>query len=223
MPKRKSLVRDYKNGRSFSIMKLFSLYRYGVSFCLMAAILIVTSSVPLVRSFFATPLVVHADSAQGDACYVLAGGGSLKERLDAAADLVQMGRVSRILLMQDKMRGPYSFKAKTSWTRTQWATDYLAWRGISADRIGWIPQTDKMFGTLKEARAVAKNLPKGVKTLVVVSSAPHMRRSVLAFKRSLPADVNVVPYAATTFENSYEMHHPIWLEYLKLLVYYVIA
>ena len=50
-----------------------------------------------------------------------------------------------------------------------------------------------------------------------------MRRSVLAFRRSLPADVRIVPYAATTFENSYEMYHPIWVEYFKLLVYYAIA
>ena len=46
---------------------------------------------------------------------------------------------------------------------------------------------------------------------------------MLAFRRSLPANVKVIPYAATTFENSYEIYHPIWIEYLKLLVYYVIA
>jgi len=147
----------------------------------------------------------------------------LWERLDAAADLVQMGRVSSILLMKDDSRGQYSFKANSSWTRTQWATDYLAWRGIPGDRITLIPKSDDLFGTLQEARAVAKSLSKDVKTLVVVSSAPHMRRTLLAFRRSLPADVQVVPYAATTFENSHEMHHPIWIEYLKLLVYYVIA
>jgi hypothetical protein len=50
-----------------------------------------------------------------------------------------------------------------------------------------------------------------------------MRRSVLAFERSLPQGVPVQPYAATTMINSYELHHPIWLEYLKLMVYYVIA
>ena len=134
-----------------------------------------------------------------------------------------MGRVSRILLMQDNIRGQYSFKAKNSWTRTKWASDYLGWRGISADRIVWIPQVEGTFGTLTEARAVAKNLPKEVKTLVVVSSAPHMRRSLLAFKRSLRSEVKVVPYAATEFVNSYEMHYPIWIEYLKLLVYFVVA
>ena len=185
--------------------------------------LVVIPSFPIVRKILAAPLVVHEENVSGDICYVLAGGGAIWERLDAAADLIQMGRVSRILLMEDNSRGQYSFKTQTSWTRTQWATDYLAWRGISGDRITLIPKTDDLFGTLKEARGVAKSLSKDVKTLVVVSSAPHMRRAMLAFRRSLPEGVQVVPYAATVFENSYEMHHPIWIEYLKLLIYYVIA
>lgn len=184
---------------------------------------VILPSFPKVRKILSAPLVTHSDSARGDACYVLAGGGAVWERLNAAADLVQMGRVETILLMKDNCVGQYSFKANSSWTRTQWLADYLVWRGISTDRIRWIPQSDNLFGTLKEARAVAKNLPKNVKTLVVVSSAPHMRRSVLAFRRSLPSDVTVVPYAATFLENSFELHHPIWVEYLKLLLYYVIA
>ena len=183
----------------------------------------VLTSFPIVRNLLTIPLVVQKQQASGEACYVLAGGGALQERLDAAADLIQMGRVSRILLMQDNVRGQYSFKANSSWTCSQWAADYLAWRGITADRIIWIPQTDGLFGTLTEAKTVAKNLPKEVKSLVVVSSAPHMRRTVLAFKRSLPVDVRIIPYAATTFENSYEMYHPIWIEYMKLLVYFVVA
>lgn len=184
---------------------------------------VVLPSYENVRSFLAAPLVVHEQNASGDICYVLAGGGAIWERLDAAADLVQMGRVSRILLMEDCSRGQYSFKTNSSWTRTQWATDYLAWRGIPGDRIALIPKSDDLFGTLKEARAVAKSLSKNVTSLVVVSSAPHMRRAMLAFRRSLPDGVQVVPYAATVFEHSYEMHHPIWIEYFKLLVYYVIA
>jgi len=196
--------------------------RFATVTILWLAFIVLSSSI-IVRSWLSTSLVVHEQNASGDLCYVLAGGGSLRERLDAAADLVHMKSVSRILLMHDNKRGPYSFKSKDSLTRTQWATDYLAWRGIPADRISWIPQAEGLFGTLTEAIAVAKNLPKDVKKLVIVSSAPHMRRSVLAFRRSLPADVKVVPYSATEFVNSYEMHHPIWIEYLKLLVYYVIA
>jgi len=183
----------------------------------------VISSSGLVRSWLGAPLVIHEENARGDSCYVMAGGGALWERLDAASDLVQMGRVGSIILMRDDNICQFSFKANASWTRTQWAADYLAWRGIAADRIQWIPQTKGFFGTLTEARTIAKRLPKSVKALVVVSSAPHMRRSVLAFTRSLPSDVSVVPYAATSFQTSYEMNHPIWLEYVKLILYFMIA
>jgi uncharacterized SAM-binding protein YcdF (DUF218 family) len=198
-------------------------FKYLVAVTIISLVFVVLPSFPKTRIILSAPLVLHNANAGGEACYVLAGGGALWERLDAAADLVQMGRVSRILLAQDNMCGQFSFKANSSWTRTQWIADYLTWRGIPANRIRWIPRTEGLFGTLTEARAVAYNLPKDVKTLVVVSSAPHMRRSVLAFRRSLPAHVKVVPYAATEFMNSYEMHHPIWLEYLKLLVYSVVA
>lgn len=192
-----------------------------ILFCLIFIVIVSASS--KIRYYVSLPLVVHEPSAKGDMCYVLAGGGALWERLDAASDLVQMGRVSRILLMRDDAQGQYNFRAKASWTRTQWAVDYLAWRGVSNEKILLVPQTEGAFGTLTEARVVARTLPKHVKTLVVVSSAPHMRRALLAFRRSLPPGVRVLPYAATTFENSYELHHPIWLEYLKLLVYSVIA
>jgi uncharacterized SAM-binding protein YcdF (DUF218 family) len=186
-------------------------------------ILVAFPSVPSVRAWLAAPLVVQNTHARGDACYVLAGGGALGERLDAAADLVQMGRVPLILLMRDDSRGQYRFTAQASWSRTQWATDYLAWRGVPKERIVLLPPVEGALGTLAEARSVARHLPKQVKSLVVVSSAPHMRRTVLAFRRSLPAHVGIVPYAATGFENSFELYHPVWLEYLKLLVYLVIA
>jgi uncharacterized SAM-binding protein YcdF (DUF218 family) len=209
----------------FSILRPFSSrisvwIAASVLFCLAFVVL---PSFPAVRKILAAPLVVHDPDACGNACYVLAGGGSIWERLDAAADLVQAGRVSRIYLMQDNSRGPYSFKVYQSWTKAQWMSDYLAWRGVSADKVSMIPWAEGMFGTLTEARSVARNLPKDVKALVVVSSAAHMRRSVLAFRRSLPSEVHVIPYAATEFVNSYEMHYPIWIEYLKLVIYSAVA
>jgi len=210
---------------TFSLLNLFCSRKTlrisaAVLFCF---VLVVLPSFPKVRVLLSAPLVVHDPEARGDACYVLSGGGSLRERLDAAADLVQMGRVSKILLTQDARRSQYSFKDRRSWTRGEWSADYLVWRGIAAERIVWLPPAAGFFGTLSEARTVAGNLPKELNTLVLVSSAPHMRRTVLAFRRSLPAMVRVVPYAATGFETSYEMYHPLWIEYLKLLVYYAVS
>ena len=186
-------------------------------------VFVLLSSLPTVRGWLAAPLVENDGNARGDACYVFAAGGALWERLAAAADLVQMGRVPRIILMRDDAMGPYSFKDRRNLSRTGWAMDYLAWRGVPPGRIVLMPQAAGLFGTLTEAGALARVLPAKVKRLVVVSSAPHMRRAMLAVSRSLPGDVQVIPYAATSFKQSYEMFAPIWLEYLKLAVYAVVA
>ena len=89
--------------------------RYGKWFTIAAIVwgaFVALPSFSNVRIIFAAPLVVHEQNARGDACYVLAGGGALWERLDAAADLVQMGRVPWILLMQNNICCQYSFKDK---------------------------------------------------------------------------------------------------------------
>lgn len=186
-------------------------------------IFVVVPSSPTARVWLATPLVVSEESAHGDACYVLSGGAAIWERLAAAADLYQAQRIHRIFLMRNNMVAPFSFKANASWTQSQWELDYLVWRGVPITAITIIGQKKGMFGTLTEAKNVTNHLPKDVKALVVVSSPAHMRRSMLAFKRSLPSEVKVTPYAATCFENSVEMYSPIWIEYLKLLVYCLVA
>jgi uncharacterized SAM-binding protein YcdF (DUF218 family) len=186
-------------------------------------IFVAVPSISVVRCFLAAPLVVTDENARGDLCYVLADGIATWERLAAASDLYHLKRIKRITIMEDDMTGPYNFKAKSSWTETQWEIAYLAWRGVPADKVDLLKPVEGLFGTLSEARNVARHLPSGTKTIVLVSSAPHMRRSMLAFRRSLPPDIKILPYAATSFKQSYEMTLPIWLEYLKLLVYYVVA
>lgn len=181
-------------------------------------------SIPPVRERLAAPLVVHDDGAKGDACYVLAGGTSATwERLDAAADLYQMGRAPRIVLMRDDHVGAYDFKSDASWTATRWAIDRLVWRGVPKSAVTVLDPVDGFFGTLQEARNVAAKLPPDVRKLVVVSSAPHMRRAVLAFRRSLPPAIEVVPYAASPYLRSAETFFPLWVEYAKYLVYLVVA
>jgi len=175
------------------------------------------------RNWLTAPLVIQDEDARGEACYVLAGGEAIWERLAAGVDLFKMGKVPSLMIMRDDSTGPYNFKNQESWTRTQWMMDYLNWHEVPIQNIKLLNQVTGFYGTLTEARNVAKQLPENIKRLVVVSSAPHMRRSVLAFRRSLPSDVKVIPYAATSFEASYEMYWPIWVEYFKLLVYYIVA
>mgnify|MGYP001426038522 CR=1 FL=1 len=184
---------------------------------------VLVPSFPRVRAIIAAPLRVTDPEAKGDACYVLAGGETVWERLNAAADLVHLGRVPRIYLMDAPSRDQYNVRAGGSWSRGKWYVDYLVWRGVPAERIRFIPSSRGFFGTRAEARALALHLPGGVRQVVIVSSAPHMRRALLAFRRALPPQVGVVPYAATDLASSQEIYYPLWIEYLKLLVYTVVS
>jgi uncharacterized SAM-binding protein YcdF (DUF218 family) len=186
--------------------------------------LVFLPSVPAFRTILAIPLFVNDDSSQGDAAYVLSAGYAFNERLSAAVDLYKMGRVPKIIFSQDDSRGPYNFSTRSNWTPTEWALDFLKWHGIPKDDILIIPgDNHASFGTLNEARTVAKVLPGDVKRLVIITSAPHTRRSILAFKRSLSNRVIISSYAATLLRDSAELYCPIWLEYAKLIVYWLIA
>jgi uncharacterized SAM-binding protein YcdF (DUF218 family) len=186
--------------------------------------LLVAASVPPVRRMLSAPLVVSNGSASGDAAYVLADGSALWERLDAAADLYLMKRVPLIIVMRDDRKSAFSFKAQASWTVTQWSLDFLQWRGVPGDKVlVFDSRATTRLGTLNEARSLAMALPTNVARLVLVTSPAHTRRSVLAFTRSFRARIAIVPYAATAVDQSTEFYSPLWLEYLKLLTYAMVA
>jgi uncharacterized SAM-binding protein YcdF (DUF218 family) len=179
--------------------------------------------IPPVRNLLASPLVVKDRDPQGDACYILAADDAFRERLGAAAELYNQGRISRIIFMREDVPSSYNYVAKALWTQTEWALDFLTHRGVPRDRIQLIDHVRGPFGTLQEARNLKKFRPPDLKRLVLVSSAPHMRRSVLAFRRVFPPDIAIVSCPASKFVTSYEYFYPLWIEYLKLAVYAVVA
>jgi uncharacterized SAM-binding protein YcdF (DUF218 family) len=198
--------------------------RTGWKVWLGLVVLLLASDAPPVRVWLTAPLVVSNPAAGGDAAYVLAGGAALRERLDAAADLIQMRRVPRLFLMRDDQEGAYSFKARAPWTGTEWALDYLRWRGVPDGAVQVFEDRHlSRLGTLDEARSLAVILPDTVSRLVLVTSPAHTRRSVLAFTRSLPSRVAIRPYAATSIRGSVEFYSPLSVEYLKLLLYAIAA
>ncbi|MFQ5750686.1 MAG: YdcF family protein [bacterium] len=185
---------------------------------------VMVPSFPSIRKILAAPLVVTDAMANGEVAYVLSGGSSFKERLSAAADLYHMGRVSRLMFIRDEHRGAYNFVTQSNWSQTQWALDFLKWLGVPPEKVLVLEMNEQgVFGTLSEARFIAEILPKDVERLVLVTSAAHTRRSMLAFRRALPKDVTIVPYAATKYAHSMELYMPLWLEYFKLLVYAIVA
>lgn len=180
-------------------------------------------SFPVVRGIFAYPLYEHDTRAAGDAAYVMAGGCPYMKRLRAASDLYHWERVSRIIISNETRSAGYDFVLRRSETRAERAIDYLMLHGVPRDSITMVDADEAAtFGSLSEARAVAK-AESDLKRLVVVTSAPHTRRSGLSFRRSLPAGVDVQVYAASELQHSAEIHSPIWVEYVKLAVYYFVA
>ncbi|EMI16542.1 hypothetical protein RMSM_06553 [Rhodopirellula maiorica SM1] len=180
-------------------------------------------SFSMVRGIVAMPLYVHDADASGEAAYVMADGYAYWERLRAASDLYHMNRVKRIMILDERDNGGFNFVRRSSDTRVQRAIDYLVLHGVPAEKVTKIPaEVEPALGSLSESRAVAR-LEPDLGSLVVVTSAPHTRRSRLCFERSMPEDVEVQVYAASGPSESSEVDAPIWIEYVKLVIYYFVA
>ena len=186
-------------------------------------LVIVTSIVP-VRTGLSYPLYVHEPGARGDAAYVMADGYAYWKRLRTASDLYRERRVPKIYLLNERQIFGYNFDIKRLETQTERAIRFLVWHGVPESAIELVTvRGDTTFGSLSEAQAFAElELPQ-VKRVVVVTSAPHTRRSKLCFRRCLPDDVSVQSFAASKLSSSTELYEPIWMEYLKLAVYYFVA
>jgi uncharacterized SAM-binding protein YcdF (DUF218 family) len=198
----------------------------ALAFTLLAFLVFgVAPGVTAVRHVLSVPLIVDDRDARGDAAYVMAGGLASEERLRAASDLYHMGRVPRIYILSDEGSSYYSFTERRSLTHTKWMLSYLAWLGVPSDRVIAIDDNPGgLFGSLREANIAVATLPKEIRRLVVVTSPVHTRRSGLAFRRRLgPSGVEIVTYSAIDWSLSAEAFAPLWLEYLKLAVYLVVA
>lgn len=175
-----------------------------------------------VRSLLAWPLMMHDPHARGDAAYVMGGGNAIRERLDAAADLIHERRVPVIYLMANGTRSRYHFPSRRSRVASEWDLDYLHWLGVPREKVKLIQGTPgAMLDSLDEARQMSKALAEAphIRKLIVVSSPAHMRRTMMAFGATLPEGVTAHPFAARRFIHSAEADRPLWREYVKLVVY----
>jgi uncharacterized SAM-binding protein YcdF (DUF218 family) len=185
---------------------------------------VVLPSIPAVRAVATGPLFVHDPGARGDAAYVMNGGYSLPERLLAASDLYHLGRVEAVYILDDRAPSSFSFVEQRNLVRSEWSASYLEWLGVPERAIRRVSgDVDAALGSLNEARLVSAQLPEEIDALVVVTSAAHTRRSLLAFERALGGSVVVTCYAATEPRQSAQLREPLWVEYAKLLVYWALA
>lgn len=169
------------------------------------------------------PLVVNDKDAEGEIAYVMADGAAYWERLFAASDLYHWHRIEKIYVLEELESSSYNFVRQKSDTRLQRAIDYLAMRGVPADAVASVPRLpDDWLSSRGEAKGVAA-LDRDFKSIVVVTSPPHTRRSKLCFQRVFGDRTKITVYSATGPAQSVETHFPIWVEYAKLVVYYFVA
>lgn len=187
-------------------------------------LMVALPSIKEVRAWILLPLYVHDEEAAGDLAYVMADGSAYWERLRAASDLYHMHRVPMIYLLDQPTPAGYNFVSKRSESVTERAIAYLETFGVPKDAIRTVAaQENALMGSLSEAEAVQRLLPKNIGQIVVVTSAPHTRRSQMCFQRSLSANVQVKMYSATIPVHSDELYAPLSHEYFKLFVYYFLA
>lgn len=190
------------------------------------ALLVALPEWPWLRAWLARPLDVHDAEPRGQVAYVLASGPlSLGERLAAAADLWHEKRVERLLLADDPTPSRFDFRAGRARTAGEWAVAHLVWLGVPAERIERLPPVDTSawLDTRAEAQAVRAWRPPEVDRLVLVSSPVHLRRARLAFERALGAEVTVQTFASSALPDGPDFQRPLWLEYLKLGLYWLFA
>lgn len=179
-------------------------------------------SIPFVRATMMWPLYVHDSDAEGECAYVMAGGSPYYERLRAASDLFHWDRIERIYISDERDSSGYHFGLKRSITRAEKARMVLRMWGVPNSAILTLPVDESaLLSSSGEAHSFAANVDlQG--NLVVVTSAPHTRRSRLCFQRVLPT-TQVAIYSASEPAHSAELSSAIWLEYLKLSLYYLLA
>ena len=183
----------------------------------------VAMSFPAVRGIVAYPLVIHEPDAKGEIAYVMADGPAYWERLRAASDLFHQHQVDQIVILQEERSDGFNFKKQRSETRFERSIDFLAMYGIERKFVSGVIQAPfARFGSLSESQGVAQQYPN-LKSIVVVTSAPHTRRSKLCFERSLPQEVKISVFSASAPSSSSEIHSPLWIEYVKLVVYFFVA
>jgi DUF218 domain len=182
-------------------------------------------SFQFVRGIFIRPLYVHDPDASGDAVYIMAGSAPIFERVRAATDLYFMRKVSSIYYLDDPNLVGYNFAEQKSQTAGERTRSYLKWQGIPDDVLHAVEggNIDGWMSSRDEAIWFSQSAQPNIQRVVLVTSAPHTRRSLLSFQRKLPPHISVTVVSASGPSDGAEIYFPIWVEYLKLSLYWVFA
>jgi uncharacterized SAM-binding protein YcdF (DUF218 family) len=128
-------------------------------------------------------LVVEAPLAKADAMVVLAGSSAYVERTRRAAELYRQGRAPLVLLTNDGQLSGWSEETQSNPTFVERARGELVRGGVPEACIEALPR--RVESTHDEAVLLRDYAAgRGLRSLVVVTSAYHTRRALWTFARA---------------------------------------
>jgi uncharacterized SAM-binding protein YcdF (DUF218 family) len=150
--------------------------------------------------------------------YVLGGSeGSLHERFNIAARLYHEKVAVKVMTLGRPGITAYDPVRGRNLTNDEWSREELIRLGVKSSDIEVIYAGEGFFGTLAEAKQVARLTPgRGYRQLILVTSEHHTRRAWLAFATNLAGQgIEVYAYMARDPEDLAMLAE----EYVKLIVY----
>ncbi len=138
----------------------------------------------LIAPWLATRLIVERPLERADAIIVLSGSYLYKERTRKGAELYNRGVAPRIFITNDGERGGWMKNEQTNVPYLELEKRELVAAGVPLEAITVLNEI--VAGTDEEAKVLAKDLDTySIRSVVVVTSAYHSRRSLWTFDRIL--------------------------------------
>jgi len=173
-------------------------------------------AVPALEGF----LVVDRTLPHADALVVMAGEKPI--RIPAAARLYKQGKAEKILLTNDGIFSSWSQEKQRNLYEVEWAEESLLKMKVPKSAIVKLPYSAS--GSIYDAlNTRAFVLEKGIKSICIVTSDYHSKRSLWTFERvfrGCPIVIGVHPVkSGVTALAGYRKVTPLGLEFLKYLYY----
>jgi uncharacterized SAM-binding protein YcdF (DUF218 family) len=147
--------------------------------------------------FLAKNLIVEKPLEKADAILVLAGAHTYPERTQKAAELFRNGVAPKIFLTDDGEQAGWSNAEQRNPPFVELARNSLIADGVAAENIEILePQ---VAGTIYEARILAEKAKSAnLKSVLIVTSAYHTRRSFATFQKILKENNQPVELGITS-------------------------
>lgn len=183
---------------------------------------------PFVAWGMAKLLIVNAPLDHADAIVLLSGSSSYRERAARSAELFAAGRAPRIILTNDGHQGSWNRVLQKNQFYYESTLAELTRRGVPADKVDILmPVVSSTHDEALLVREFAEQ--KGIRNVLIVTSAYHSRRALWTFRRVLGSDgTNIgLEVAGTGWQTpsprTWWLHLRGWQivppEYIKLVYY----